>query len=77
MQNILVEPEASLIRQYTALLGTERITLIGAGGASTAAWGHCDRDYPREAIVSPYSFERAEEHYAALLEETRGRVDCD
>ena len=36
-------------------------------------WGHCDRDYPREAIVSPYGFETAQEHYEALLEETRAR----
>jgi len=43
------------------------------GDASTAAWGHCDRDYPREAIISPYKFKTAEEHYKALLEETRKR----
>jgi hypothetical protein len=40
---------------------------------SLAAWGHCDRDYPREAIVSPYAFESAEAHYEALLAETRAR----
>ena len=39
----------------------------------TAAWGYCDRDYPREAIVSPYDFATAEAHYEALLEETRRR----
>jgi hypothetical protein len=47
--------------------------LIGAGGAATAAWGICDRDYPRAAIVSPYKFKTAEQHYKALLEETRKR----
>lgn len=36
---------------------------------ATAAWGDCNRDYPREAIVSPYPFATAEEHYAALLAE--------
>ena len=36
---------------------------------ATGAWGHCDRDYPREAIVSPYGFETAQEHYEALLAE--------
>ena len=46
---------------------------IGDDPPATAAWGHCDRDYPREAIVSPYPFDTAEEHYAALLEETRER----
>lgn len=35
------------------------------------AWGHCDRDYPREAIVSPYGFGTAQEHYEALLAETK------
>ena len=36
-------------------------------------WGHCDADYPREAIVSPYGFQTAQEHYEALLAETRER----
>ena len=36
-------------------------------------WGHCDLDYPREAMVSPYEFSSAEAHYAALLAETRER----
>jgi hypothetical protein len=36
-------------------------------------WGHCDVDYPREAIVSPYGFQTAQEHYEALLAETRER----
>lgn len=40
-------------------------------------WGHCDIDYPREAIVSPYGFASAQEHYEALLEETRGRGGPD
>jgi len=41
------------------------------GDPTTAAWGYCDRDYPRQAIVSPYGFETAAEHYAALLDEAR------
>ena len=41
------------------------------GDASKAAWGYCDRDYPRAAIVSPYRFKTAEEHYKALLAEAR------
>jgi len=41
------------------------------GSPSTAAWGYCDRDYPRESIVSPYRFKTAEEHYAALMAEAR------
>ena len=47
--------------------------VIGDDPPATAAWGHCDRDYPREAIVSPYPFETAQEHYEALLEETKRR----
>jgi hypothetical protein len=47
--------------------------LIGEAGASSAAWGRCDRDYPREAIVSPYPFKTAQEHYEALLAETKKR----
>ena len=27
---------------------------IDNGDPATAGWGHCERDYPREAIVSPY-----------------------
>jgi hypothetical protein len=42
-------------------------------GPEAAAWGHCDRDYPRAAIVSPYPFATAEQHYAALLGEVRAR----
>ncbi len=47
--------------------------LMGDNPPVTAPWGMCDRDYPREAIVSPYPFETAQEHYEALMEETRGR----
>jgi len=48
-------------------------TLIGKNPPASAPWGYCDRDYPRESIVSPYPFRTAQEHYQALLEETRGR----
>ncbi len=34
-------------------------------------WGDCDRDYPVERIVSPYGYQSAGEHYAALLDEAR------
>ncbi len=42
-------------------------------GPTQGPWGHCDRDFPREGIVSPYPFKNAEEHYKALLEETKKR----
>jgi hypothetical protein len=46
---------------------------IGNDPPGTAAWGYCDRDYPREAIVSPYEFKTAQEHYDGLLAETKKR----
>jgi hypothetical protein len=45
-------------------------TLIGSAPPASASWGHCEIDYSREAIVSPYPFASAAEHYAALLTET-------
>ncbi len=47
--------------------------VMGDNPPASAAWGNCDRDYPREAIVSPYAFKTAQAHYEALLAETRGR----
>ena len=43
---------------------------IGDKPPGSAAWGRCDADYPREAIVSPYPFKTAQEHYQALKAET-------
>jgi hypothetical protein len=43
------------------------------GDATKAPWGYCDHDYPRDAIVSPYGFGTAQEHYEALLAETESR----
>jgi hypothetical protein len=37
------------------------------------AWGHCDIDYARENIISPYPFATAQAHYETLLEESRAR----
>lgn len=45
--------------------------LISNGDPKTAAWGHCDRDMTRKAIVSPYAFKTAQSHYEALLAETK------
>jgi hypothetical protein len=47
--------------------------IIGPNGPATAAWGHCDRDIPREALVSPYPFKTAQEHYQALMAETKAK----
>lgn len=47
--------------------------LIGDDPPRTAAWGFCNRDYPRAAMVSPYQFDSAASHYAALLAEAEAR----
>jgi hypothetical protein len=47
--------------------------MIGDHPPGSAAWGYCDRGFPRDALVSPYPFKTAAAHYAALLEETRRR----
>jgi hypothetical protein len=51
--------------------GAYEVPLIGDDPPASAAWGYCDRDYPRAEIVSPYAFETAKAHYAALLDEAR------
>jgi hypothetical protein len=53
--------------------GAYEVPLIGDDPPRTAAWGYCERDYPREEIVSPYDFRTAQAHYEALLEEARSR----
>ena len=53
--------------------GAYEVPLIGDDPPRTAAWGYCDRDYPREEIVSPYGFRSAEAHYQALLAEAGER----
>jgi len=53
--------------------GAYEVPLIGDDPPRSAAWGFCDRDYPREEIVTPYEFRTAKEHYAALLAETRAK----
>ncbi|HMB73508.1 MAG TPA: hypothetical protein VKQ06_08040, partial [Gammaproteobacteria bacterium] len=53
--------------------GAYEVPLIGDDPPRTAAWGYCDRDYPRAEMVSPYAFSSASDHYAALLEEARAR----
>ena len=46
---------------------------IGADEPTSARWGNCDEDWPRENIVSPYRFDSAGEHYAALLADVESR----
>ncbi|HTY93835.1 MAG TPA: hypothetical protein VMC02_08105 [Steroidobacteraceae bacterium] len=40
---------------------------IGVKPPTTASWGDCSIDYPRENIVSPYPYKTAKSHYEALL----------
>ncbi len=56
-----------------SLWGGNGPSVIGDDPPRSAPWGHCDRDYPRESIVSPYPFASAQAHYEALLAETRER----
>ncbi|MEY2854083.1 MAG: hypothetical protein RL030_1215, partial [Pseudomonadota bacterium] len=53
--------------------GAYEVPLIGNNPPRTAAWGYCDRDYPRAQIVSPYPFRTARAHYEALLADARRR----
>ncbi len=59
-------------RQLTDMWASRR---AGANPPSSAAWGDCSSDYPREKIVSPYSYTAAKSHYDALMAaaKTNGR----
>lgn len=56
--------------QWGALIGNP---LILSQDSNDGVWGNCDRDLPREALVSPYGFDTAQAHYEALLAETKQR----
>ena len=60
----------STLQAMWGAAGIGGATLIGSNPPTSASWGHCDIDYPRESIVSPYPFETAQAHYEALLAET-------
>jgi hypothetical protein len=49
------------------------VRVDGDDSPRTVPWGHCDRDYPRAAIISPYPFKSAQAHFEALSAETRRR----
>ncbi len=51
--------------------GAYEVPLIGDDPPHSAAWGYCERDYPRTEIVSPYDFATAKAHYTALLAEAK------
>ena len=60
---------STLQAMWGADLTTARV-MIGRAPPASASWGHCEIDYPRESVVSPYPFKTAQEHYEALLAET-------
>jgi len=53
--------------------GTTFGALVTNNDPATAPWGYCDRDLPRAALVSPYKFKTAQEHYDALMAEAKTR----
>ncbi len=62
---------AALEAQWTARGNAKAI--IGGDPPRSAPWGYCNRGFPRAALVSPYEFKTAADHYAALLGETKKR----
>ena len=44
---------------------------IGPNPPTSASWGNCKIDYPRDRIVSPYSYKTAKEHYQALMTQAK------
>jgi hypothetical protein len=44
---------------------------MGANPPTSASWGNCKIDYPRERMVSPYAYKSAREQYEALLAQAR------
>ena len=46
---------------------------IGPKPPESASWGDCNDDFPKERIVSPYSYKTAKEHYEALLAQAKTR----
>jgi hypothetical protein len=48
-------------------------SIMGDDPPRTGPWGFCDRDYPREAIVSPYAFDTAKAHYETLVAEAKAK----
>ena len=54
-------------RQLTDIWTSHAYFFAGENPPTSAAWGDCNVDYPREKIVSPYPYKTAKEHYEALL----------
>ncbi len=57
-------------RQITDIWTSGR---IGKNPPTSASWGDCSIDYPREKIVSPYPYKTAKEHYDALMASAKAK----
>jgi hypothetical protein len=57
-------------RQLYGMWNTGR---IGTNPPTSASWGDCNADWPRDRILSPYPYKTAKEHYAALLAAAKTR----
>ena len=44
---------------------------IGPNPPTSASWGDCRIDFPRDRIVSPYPYKTAKEHYEALMAQAK------
>jgi len=55
-------------RQITDIWTSRR---IGANPPTSASWGDCSEDYPRDKIVSPYPYTTAKAHYEALMAQAK------
>jgi len=55
-------------RQITDIWTSRR---IGNNPPTSASWGACDQDYPREKILSPYPYQTAKAHYDALMAQAK------
>ena len=60
-------------RQLTDIWTSHRVSFSGGNPPTSAAWGDCGMDYPRDKIVSPYPYKTAKEHYEALLAAAKAR----
>jgi hypothetical protein len=56
-------------RRYARCNTPRQLTDMWTRDNRVGHWGDCDRDYPIDQIVSPYSYQTANDHYAALLDE--------
>jgi hypothetical protein len=57
-------------RQITDIWTSRR---IGTNPPTSASWGDCSADYPREKILSPLPYKTAREHYAALMAQAKAK----